>query len=121
MNIKQKIQQAPLEQRWEWLLDKLGKIVGKRPQDLEAVLFLIGLQELGQGVRNFSKEEKQDLMHIANCKLLSKVGLYELEGHDKDGWPHWKLVQNAPFLDLDGQEILLKTQILEYFEEEVGI
>jgi hypothetical protein len=101
---------------WNLLLDKLTKIVGKRP-NLDAVLFLIGIQELGKGKQIFSKEEKQDLMHIAVCRLLSQCGYYELEGLDKDGWPHWKLVKKLPKFDLEEQEKLLKIQIKEYFSD----
>lgn len=106
------------EQRWEGLLDFLEKTVGKRPADLNAVMFLIGVQELGQGVRKFTKEQKQDLMHIAICRVLSKAGFYELEGLDKDGWPHWKLVKKLPHVDLLNQEHLLKIYVLDYFEDE---
>jgi hypothetical protein len=101
---------------WNLLLDKLTKIVGKRP-NLDAILFLIGIQELGQGKKTFSKEEKQDLMHIAVCKLLSQSGYYELEGLDKEGWPHWKLIKKLPKFDLNEQEKLLKIQIKEYFSD----
>ena len=79
-----------LEKRWHRLMNSLGETLGKKPKDLNGVLFLIGVQELGKGRRNFSKEEKQDLMHIAICKVLSLSGFYELEGLDEDGWPHWK-------------------------------
>ncbi len=106
------------ERSWNKLLQHLEKIIGKKPGDLNAILFLIGTQELGQGKRSFSKEEKQDLMHIAICKVLSYSGFYELEGLDEDGWPHWKLIKNLPRFDLLEQEKLLKIQVLEYFEKE---
>ncbi|NJO03545.1 MAG: hypothetical protein HC880_19360 [Bacteroidia bacterium] len=109
---------AILNQDWEKLLSTLEKIVGKKPQDLNAVLFLIGVQELGQGVRVFSKEQKQDLMHIGICRILSSAGFYEFKGRDKDGWPHWNLVKELPYLDLLGQESILKTYVIRYFEEE---
>ncbi len=67
---------------WEALLEKLENTLGKKP-NLEALLFLIGMQELGKGTRVFSKEEKQDLMHIAVCRLLSLEGYYEFEGQIK--------------------------------------
>jgi hypothetical protein len=89
-----------------------------RPKDLNGVLFLIGIQELGQGHRNFSKEEKQDLIHIAICRVLSQAGFYKLEGIDQDGWPHWKLLKPLPQFELLEQEKLLKMQILDYFAEE---
>ena len=110
-------EQTPTD-RWELLLDKLEALIGKKPADLNAVLFLIGIQELGQGRKNFSKEEKQDLMHIGICKVLSLDGYYEPEGRDEAGWPHWKLVKKLPFLDLLSQENLLRTYILAYFEQE---
>jgi hypothetical protein len=82
------------------------------------VLFLIGVQELGQGTRPFSKEQKQDLMHIAVCKVLSYAGLYTIDSLDQPGWPHWILVKDYPHFDLLEQEKLLKLQVLEYFEKE---
>jgi len=105
------------ERNWQNLLTRLEEIIGKKPKDLNAVLFLIGVQELGKGNISFSKEEKQDLMHIAICKVLSYSGFYELEGLDEQGWPHWKLVKKAPNFDMLEQEKLLKIHVLEYFSE----
>ena len=99
-------------------MNLLGKSIGKRPKDLNTVLFLIGIQELGHGIKEFTKEEKQDLMHIAVCKVLSLSGFYELTGHDDEGWPHWELKKPLPHFDLIEQEQLLKMHIIEYFENE---
>ena len=107
-----------LDKNWNALLLELGTIIGKRPKDLNAVLFLIGVQELGRGTKIFSKEEKQDLMHIGICKVLSLSGYYQLEGLDEDGWPHWKLTRKLPHFDLLEQEKLLKMHVMEYFEKE---
>lgn len=107
-----------LDRKWNNLLVDLNDLIGKKPKDLNAVLFLIGVQELGQGKKTFSKEEKQDLMHIGICKVLSLSGYYELEGHDQDGWPHWRLVKKLPHFDLLEQEKLLKIHVMEYFEKE---
>lgn len=107
-----------LDRRWQVLLSTLQQSIGKKPKDLNGVLFLIGVQELGGGSRRFSKEEKQDLMHIAICRVLSLSGYYELDGLDKDGWPHWKLIKKLPHFDLLEQEKLLKMHVLEYFEKE---
>lgn len=106
------------EKQWNDLLTDLEKIIGKKPKDLNSVLFLIGVQELGKGNRVFSKEEKQDLMHIAICKVLSYSGYYELEGVDNEGWPHWKLIKKLPHFDLLEQEKLLKMHVIEYFHQE---
>lgn len=109
-----------LQRRWQALLDELEKTVTKKPKDLNGVLFLIGMQELGRGPGRFTKEEKQDLMHIAICKVLSLAGYYTLEGQDEQGWPHWKLVKKLPHFDLLEQEKLLKMHVIEYFEAEYG-
>ena len=107
-----------LDRKWNSLLVDLSDLIGKKPKDLNGVLFLIGVQELGKGTQNFSKEEKQDLMHIGICKVLSLSGSYVLEGLDKEGWPHWKLVKKLPHFDLLEQEKLLKMHVMEYFEQE---
>lgn len=83
--------------------------------DLQGILFTIGLQELGQLRDNFTKEERQDLMHIAVCRLLSYDGYYELEGYDEDGWPHWKQLAIPP-AGRANQERLLKRKISEYID-----
>ena len=105
------------ENDWSSLLTQIGKLVGKKPNDLNAILFLIGVQELGKGALNFSKEQKQDLMHIATCKLLSQNGYYELKGLDEDGWPHWQKKGDIPSLSLSEQEKLLKINAINYFKE----
>jgi len=108
------------DRQWQRLLRELDTALGMKPKDLNGVLFIIGVQELGKGFKHFSKEEKQDLMHIGICRVLSMSGYYELEGTDKDGWPHWKLVKRLPHFDLLEQEKLLKLHVLEYFEKEYG-
>jgi hypothetical protein len=106
---------------WNNLMIFLGQNLGKKTKDLKAVLFLIGVQELGKGNIPFSKEEKQDLIHIATCKVLSYGGYYILKGLDKDGWPHWQSVKPLPAFDLLNQESLLKHYIIEYFRNEIGV
>ena len=117
-NNKTETEDFELEFRWGQLLNRIQKALNARPKDVNGVLLLVGVQELGQGFRNFSKEEKQDLMHIAVCRVLSKTGFYTLDGLDKDGWPHWTLAKELPHFDLLEQEKLLKINIMEYFEDE---
>lgn len=88
---------------------------GKVP-DMEAILFLIGIQELGQTGSKFTKEQKQDLMHVAVCTLLGQRGYYEIKAYDQDGWPHFQQVRKPPEMDLDEQEEFLKEQVIHYFE-----
>lgn len=119
MNDIVEIENVP--EAWNHLLNELQVVFDKRPSDLNAVLFLIGVQELGRGHQYFSKEQKQDLMHIAICKVLSLSGFYELEGLDAEGWPHWKLIKKLPHFDLLSQEKLLKMHVIEYFNKEVFV
>ncbi len=110
----------PLEAQWDSLLIELENRIGKKPGDLNAILFLIGVQELGHGVKTFSKEQKQDLMHVGICTVLGLSGYYEVEGRDSDGWPHFRLSRSLPSGDLLAQESLLKMHVLEYFKSELG-
>ncbi len=104
-----------LKTKWETLTLQMADQFGESP-DLQTIIFLIGVQELGKGPQKFSKDEKQDIMHIATCKLLSQFGYYELEGADQEGWPHWKLIKPLPPLSMKEQDLLLKQAALQYFE-----
>ncbi len=110
MNVKN------IDELWIELLDNIQSLVGKRPSDLNSVLFLVGVHELGKGPKRFSKEAKQDLMHIGVCSVLSQSGYYSFEGYDKDGWPHWVLDKPIPHHDLLAQENFLKEHVLSYFD-----
>lgn len=101
---------------WGTTIRKLAKQFGIQP-DLQAILFIIGVQELGKGYKKFSQLEKQELMHIAVCKLFNRWGYYELKNIDKDGWPHWESTKKLPTLAVLEQENLLKQSIIEYFKE----
>jgi hypothetical protein len=105
-----------LKQRWTQLTTTLEAQFGDMP-DLQVVLFLIGVQELGQGRRDFSKDEKQDLMHLATCRVLSQYGYYEYTGADEDGWPQYNLVKKLPAMSLRDQDILLKKAVVDYFDK----
>lgn len=89
---------------------------GKKP-DLETILFLIGVQEFGDIKEKFTKEQKQDLMHIAICNLLSASGYYELENVDEEGWPHYRQLKPMPDMNPAEQENFLKDHILLYFDQ----
>ena len=107
------------ELEFEWLrvqhLVKESLSRDKLP-DLQAILFLIGIQELGQVRKDFTKEEKQDLMHVAVCSLLSTQGYFEFEGRDEDGWPHYKQLR-ATTSGVAKQETLLKKLVIRYFKD----
>ena len=106
-----------LEFEWlrvrHWIKDRFDR---KELPDLNAVLYLIGIQELGRAQEKFTKEEKQDLMHIATCSALSRSGYYQLQGLDQDGWPHWELLNKLPPLSLKEQDLLLKQAAIDYLD-----
>ena len=105
-----------LQARWWKLESSLAERFNKKP-DLETILFLIGVQELGAHKTKFTKEQKQDLMHIAICTLLMPSGYYEFEKKDKDGWPHFRQLRPMPDMNPFEQENFLKDHVLLYFEE----
>ena len=104
-----------LQTRWWALESKLVERFGKKP-DMEAILFLIGMQETGFIKEKITKEQKQDLMHVAVCSLFSQSGYYELEGKDVDGWPHFRQLKPLPEMNMIEQENYLKDHILLYFQ-----
>jgi hypothetical protein len=84
--------------------------------DMQGILFLIGVQELGKGKIKLSKSEKLDVMHVAICSLLAPFGYYEFEGYDSDGWPHWKANEKLPALKPAAQQQLMKQAVVDYFK-----
>jgi hypothetical protein len=108
------------ELEFEWLQvrhlvkDTLGR---ESLPDLNAILFLIGIQELGRWSAKFTKEEKQDLMHIAVCSLLSYDGYYRFIGRDTDGWPHYEAIKPFGEKGVKPQEEYLKGKVIQYFRE----
>lgn len=103
---------------WQDILTFVQERFGKRP-DMNALLFIIGMRELGRiPEKNFRKDDKVGLMHIATCKILSYSGHYELIGTDEDGWPHWELKNSLPDMSLLEQETYIREHIIEYFINE---
>jgi len=105
-----------LQVRWLKLRIKLKERFNIKP-DMNGVLLLIGVQELGQGPQEFSKEQKQDLMHIAVCTILSESGYYSFNGLDEEGWPHFTQLKALPELETFEQENFLKDHVLLYFNK----
>ena len=103
-----------IEKKWSCLVIKLQKNF-EEELTLKSILFLIGVQELGQGIRSFDKEEKTNLLHIATCKLLSPFGYYKFITVDEDGWPHYDSIKDLEELSPYSQEMLIKKSIINYF------
>ncbi len=112
-----KFVQDDIQERWWTLEAKLVERFGKKP-DLDAVLFLIGIQETGMVTDNITKEQKQDLMHVAICTILTPSGYYVLDHYDEDRWPHFNQLKALPDMHIMEQENFLKDHILFYFEQQ---
>lgn len=107
-----------LKERWEELVFKLSEQFSQGEDlDLDAIIFLIGVQELGKVNQTFKKDEKLNLMHIAICRLLEPYGFYEFDFVDQDGWPHYKVKETLPHLKAGEQSVLMKEAIVNYFVE----
>ncbi|HZK65462.1 MAG: hypothetical protein ACHQD7_08795 [Chitinophagales bacterium] len=106
-----------IQLRWWALEAKLMERFGKKP-DMETILFLVGIQELGDVREKFTKEQKQDLMHIAVCSLFAQSGFYELEKVDEEGWPHFRQIKALPEMNMIEQENFMKDHLLLYFEKQ---
>ena len=103
------------ETAWNEVLHMLQERFGKQP-DLQSIIFLIGHRELGKLQTRFTKEQKQDLIHVGVCTLLSKADYYTYLTTDEDGWPHFEYNREMPKLNNEQQEQLLKRMIIEYFK-----
>ena len=105
-----------LKEDWEQLIDLLSdRFNDGEAMQLDAVVYLIGVQELGQGAREFQKDEKINLMHIGICRLLEPYGYYEFDYFDEAGWPHYKIIEQLPSLKAGEQSVLMKEAIVNYF------
>ena len=105
------------QQKWDQVLKQLQERFGIEP-DLKAVLFLIGIRETGAGKKSYTKEQKEDFMNLAICKILSLSGYFSYKRTDEDGWPEWDQEKPFPRLELDEQESMLKSHVVKYFDEE---
>ncbi|KGO91799.1 hypothetical protein [Flavobacterium subsaxonicum] len=107
-----------LKERWQQLVTILSdRFADGDTLDLDAIIYLIGVQELGQFNKKFKKDEKVNLMHIAICRLLEPYGYYEFELFDEDGWPHYRVKEELPPLKAGEQSVLMKGAIVDYFLE----
>src|SRR5690554_5007859 len=107
-----------LKERWKVLVERLSsQFSDKDPLELDAIIYLVGVQELGQIHRKYKKDEKLDLMHIGICRLLEPYGYYEFDYFDEDGWPHYTVKEELPALKAGEQSILMKEALVSYFLE----
>ena len=107
-----------LKERWKVLVERLSsQFSDTDPLELDAIIYLVGVQELGQIHRKYKKDEKLDLMHIGICRLLEPYGYYEFDYFDEEGWPHYTVKEELPALKAGEQSILMKEALVGYFLE----
>lgn len=104
-----------LEKKWLQVQKMVYRRFGEK-LDQQSLLFIIGLQELGMGMKVYKKEEKLDIIHIGICTVLMPYGYYKLIGKDDDGWPHFKNIKKLPNeIKGESQIIFLRKAIINYF------
>ena len=109
------MQEEDIHAQWEAMKQKIESRIGKRPKDLNAVLYLIGLQELGQ-VKRFDRDQKQDLINLGLTTILSLGGFFTFSHRDDEGWPHYTQQKLLDKVDLKNQVRLIKSLCVRYFE-----
>lgn len=107
-----------LKERWETLVSLLTERFSETETiDIEGILYLIGIQELGQIHKRFKKDDNVNIIHIGICSVLEPFGYYEFDYFDDEGWPHFNLVEELPPLKPGEQSVLMKDAIAHYFIE----
>ena len=110
------LQKQEFEEQWQLLVAKLSKqFAGGDKLQIDAILYLIGVQELGKGNLDFTKDDKINLMHIAVCTVLEPYQYYKFTHRDDEGWPHYELVKKLPNLNADQQTEFIQSAIVNYF------
>ncbi|PCJ95355.1 MAG: hypothetical protein COA50_09110 [Flavobacteriaceae bacterium] len=112
------VRDVQLKERWELLVGKLSaQFADGDTLDLDGIIYLVGVQELGQYHKKYKKDEKLNLMHIAICRLLEPYGYYEFDFFDDEKWPHYKVKEELPPLKAGEQSVLMKEALVNYFIE----
>lgn len=107
-----------LKKQWQEVVTIISKRFADGEQlDLDAIIYIIGLQEKGNINTKYEKDDKINLMHIAICRLLEPFGYYAFDYFDDDGWPHYTILEKLPPLKAGEQSVLMKEAVVQYFVE----
>ena len=104
-----------LESKWRKTIQKISKNFDDQ-LDIQAILFLIGLQELNIDIKKLTKDQKIEVIHVGLCTILSPYGYYNKVGVDNEGWPHFENVKKLPNVEQNQQEQIIKEAIIDYFD-----
>jgi hypothetical protein len=99
---------------WETLLEAVQARYGGSPSE-EALLFLVGLHEMGTYPEGEEKQVKADLIHVGTLTLLERAGFMRRTGTDAQGWPVWERTQPLPAWSPAEQRRFLREALIQYF------
>ena len=83
--------------------------------DIIHFLFFIGIQESGLGFREFTKDEKTDLIELGGATVLAPQGFYKKIDTDNPV-PYYVVDPDKKIPEGHQRELLLKQGIVAYFE-----
>ena len=92
-----------LEKAWQELIQSFKLDYDETPQ-VDAVLFVIGLQELNIPFERLTKDQNLDVIHIGLCAVFIPLGYNEPIERDQDGWIHFKPINKFQKLTSKEQE-----------------
>lgn len=104
------------EQEWDMLVLKVSKHF-KVSAEYEFILFVLGIQEMGWGFREYSKIEKMDLINVARCRVLVRAGYIKETGIDGDGFPIFEASSKVKSMMPSYQNQVIKKGLIEYFKD----
>ncbi|WP_430814286.1 hypothetical protein [Carboxylicivirga sp. RSCT41] len=103
------------EREWDELVLKVSKHF-KVSAEYEFILFVTGIQEMGWGLREFSKTEKMDLINVARCRILVRQGYIKETGIDAEGFPIFEASPKLKSMMPSFQNQLIKKGLIDYFK-----
>lgn len=103
-----------INKEWETLTDKIS-IQFNTVVNFEFVLFLIGIQYRGCGFKDFSRNEKLDLINLARCLMLSNAGFLKQVEEAAGEWPKFEQNGSMEVLPQGEQNKVIKSEIIKYF------
>jgi hypothetical protein len=105
-----------IQTKFKYLQTKLADQFGA-DMDIVNILYLIGVQEAGEGFDKFTKDEKTELITIANNKVLSYFGYYKQSGIGLKNWPVYEQLKEISHLSQSEKDTLILNGIIYYFAD----
>ncbi|WP_282036163.1 hypothetical protein [Saccharicrinis aurantiacus] len=103
---------------WEELLIKVSKRFNVLA-DFDFLLFIIGIQERGQGFQKYEKQDKMDMINLARCVLFEQCGYYKQKGVDEEGWPEFEVLKKVEDIAPSEREAMLKKAMIDYLNDKL--